>query len=129
AIFSRRLLAGKPVTIYGQKRAGDGGGVRDYVYVGDVADAVLLALDRSDLKDRIYNVGTGQARNTRDVLDAIAGAAGVTPTVEEAPPRVGDLEVSLLDAARLEKHGWRPRVGFAEGIGHTVAWFRATSTG
>jgi UDP-glucose 4-epimerase len=129
AIFCRRLLAGKPVTIFGQKRAGDDGGVRDYVYVGDVADAVLLGLDGKRLPEKIFNVGTGEPRPTREVLATIARAVGVTPTVEEAPPRAGDLEVSLLDYARIAKHGWRPRVAFAEGIGKTVEWFRATSTG
>jgi UDP-glucose 4-epimerase len=122
AIFARRLLAGEEVTIFARRRAGDDGCVRDYVYVEDVASACALALERG--LEGTYNVGTGEGRTTREVLEALARAAGVEARVALGPPRVGDLEVSCLDPARLVQAGWRPATAFADGIARTVEWFR-----
>ncbi len=124
AIFAERLLAGAPVMVFARRTPGDGGCVRDYVYVEDVARAVLLALDRG-AEGGPFNVGTGERRNTADVLAALARATGASPSVTQAPPRPGDLEESCLDPSRLAALGWRPEVGFDEGIARTIAWFRA----
>ncbi|WP_287369659.1 NAD-dependent epimerase/dehydratase family protein [Oceanithermus sp.] len=122
AIFARRLLAGKPVTVYARREAGDDGGVRDYVYVGDVVAANLMALG-GDLEG-VYNVGSGRGRSTREVLRAVARALGIEPRVEPAGVRPGDLERSVLDPSRLEASGWRAEVAFDEGIRRTVEWFK-----
>ncbi|GAB5602473.1 NAD-dependent epimerase/dehydratase family protein [Thermus sp. FJN-A] len=122
AIFAERVLKGEPVTLYARKTPGDEGCVRDYVYVGDVVEAHNLALKGLE---GVYNVGTGEGHTTREVLEAVAQAAGRTPQVVQAPPRPGDLERSVLSPHKLMAHGWRPRVGFAEGIRRTVEAFRA----
>ncbi len=121
AIFAQRLLAGKPVTVYARREAGDEGGVRDYVYVDDVVSANLMALGSG--LEGVYNVGTGRGRSTREVLQAVARALGVEPQVELADVRPGDLERSVLDPSRLEASGWRAKVTFDEGIRRTVEWF------
>ncbi|WP_117237068.1 NAD-dependent epimerase/dehydratase family protein [Thermus sediminis] len=122
AIFAERVLKGEPVTLYARKTPGDEGCVRDYIYVGDVAEAHALALKGLE---GVYNVGTGEGHTTLEVLEAVAEAAGRTPEVRPAPPRPGDLERSVLSPLRLMAHGWRPRVGFREGIRRTVDHFRA----
>jgi len=121
AIFAERVLKGLPVTLYARKTPGDEGCVRDYVYVGDVAEAHALALFSLE---GIYNVGTGEGHTTREVLMAVAEAAGKAPEVQPAPPRPGDLERSVLSPLKLMAHGWRPKVGFQEGIRLTVDHFR-----
>lgn len=121
AIFAGRVLKGEPVTLYARKTPGDEGCVRDYIYVGDVAEAHRLALFSLE---GVYNVGTGEGRTTLEVLKAVAKAAGRAPEVHPAPPRPGDLERSVLSPAKLMAHGWRPQVGFEEGIRRTVESFR-----
>ncbi len=121
AIFIGRLLKGQPVTLYARRRAGDEGCVRDYVYVGDVVRAHNLAL-RS--LEGVYNVGTGEGRTTLEVLRAVEGALGLRAEVEPAPPRPGDLERSVLSPDKLMAHGFRPEVGFEEGVRLTVEAFR-----
>lgn len=108
AIFAERVLKGLPVTLYARKTPGDEGCVRDYVYVGDVALAHALALISLE---GVYNVGTGEGHTTKEVLMAVAEAAGQTPEVLPAPPRPGDLERSVLSPLKLMAHGWRPKVG------------------
>uniref|UniRef100_A0A831UF87 SDR family oxidoreductase n=1 Tax=Thermus islandicus TaxID=540988 RepID=A0A831UF87_9DEIN len=121
AIFAERVLKGEPVTLYARKTPGDEGCVRDYVYVEDVARAHTLALFALE---GVYNVGTGEGHTTLEVLKAVAEAALKTPEVIHAPPRPGDLERSVLSPLKLMAHGWRPRVGFREGIRLTVEHFR-----
>jgi len=122
AIFARRLIAGKPVRVYARRGKGDSGGVRDYVYVGDVVAANLLALEQG--LEGVYNVAAGAGRSTREVLDAVARALGARPEVEWAGVRPGDLERSVLDPARLRALGWEPVTPFDRGIRKTVEWFK-----
>ncbi len=122
AIFAERVLKGEPVTLYARRTPGDEGCVRDYIFVKDVVRAHNLALKSLE---GVYNVGTGEGHTTQEVLQAVAEAAGKTSAVNPAPPRPGDLERSVLSPAKLLVHGWRPEVGFAEGIRLTVEYFRA----
>jgi len=122
AIFSRRLLEGKPVRVFAREKKGDEGGIRDYIYVGDVVAANIMALE-NDL-DGVFNVGSGQGRSTTEVLKAIASSLGVEPEVEWEGIRPGDLRRSVLDPSRLESEGWVAKTKFAEGIKTTVEWFK-----
>ena len=122
AIFSTRLLKGEPVVLFARSEPGDPGGVRDYIHVDDVVAAHQLALKKGLVG--VYNVGTGEGHTTEEVLRTLAAALGVEPKVRFAPPRPGDLEVSVLDPAKLMGEGWRPRVPFAEGLAETAEWFR-----
>lgn len=123
AIFISRLLRSEPVTLFARQHPGDDGCVRDYVFVGDVVAANLLAVEAN--LDGAFNVGTGVGTTTRQLLSAIESAVGVEADVSAAPPRPGDLERSVVAPERLVTQGWRPAVSLAEGIGRTVEWFRA----
>jgi UDP-glucose 4-epimerase len=119
AIFARALLAGQPTRIFG-----DGGNTRDYVYVGDVAQAFLAATGTSG-NGRRYNIGTGVQTSDRDLHRLAADAAEVPDRPAIAPARLGDLRASALDAGRAAAElGWRPSVPVAEGVRRTVAYFR-----
>lgn len=122
AIFISRLLQGEAVTLFAKQKPGDGGCVRDYVAVADVVRANVLAAERG--LDGCYNVGTGVATTTAQLLKTIEQAVNVRADVHEAPPRLGDLECSVLDSAKLAAHGWQPSVSLAEGIRLTVDSFR-----
>ena len=121
AIFSHSLLAGEPLTIYG-----DGKQTRDYVYVGDVARAFLLAA-RSG-RAGTYNVATGVQTSVLDLVDALERAAGVEVEHRFEPLRPGELLASALDHTRIrDALGWDPEVGLDDGLARTFAWYRASA--
>jgi UDP-glucose 4-epimerase len=112
ALFFGRLLAGRPPEIFG-----DGGHVRDYVYVGDAATATLAA---GDGPAGTYNVGTGIGTTTLQLAGRCVAVAGVDFEPEFAPPRAGDLRRSVVDASRAGRElGWRPEHPLDDGLALT----------
>jgi UDP-glucose 4-epimerase len=122
AIFCGRLHAGAAPTVYG-----DGRQTRDYVYVGDVAAANLLAAD-SDLTGS-YNIGTGVETSVLDLIAAFRGlASDASFEPEHAPPRAGEVLRRCLDASRARAAlGWEPRVDLAAGLRLTLAQVAQTT--
>jgi UDP-glucose 4-epimerase len=109
AIFTDRLRAGEPVTIFG-----DGEQTRDYVYVGDVVGAVLAAVGRDG---SVYNVGTGTETSVNVLFEQCRRVAGVDAEASHAPARPGDVLRSVLDVTRSERElGWRPQTPLAAGL-------------
>jgi UDP-glucose 4-epimerase len=118
AIFCGRLLDGKPCTIYG-----DGGQTRDYVFVGDVARANLLAAERR--VTGAFNVGTGVETDVNRLYASLARAAGSSAPAVHAEARLGEQRRSCVDPAAAGRAlGWRPEVSLDDGLARTLAWFR-----
>ncbi|WP_395726235.1 NAD-dependent epimerase/dehydratase family protein [Nakamurella sp.] len=119
AIFAQRLLAGLPTTLFG-----DGGNTRDYVYVQDVATALLLAAGVTGDRRR-YNIGTGIRTSDRELHTLVARAAGSADEPDFAPARLGDLRDSAIDGSRAAREiGWTPAFDLVTGIAATVESFR-----
>jgi UDP-glucose 4-epimerase len=120
AIFSHCLLHGQAPTVYG-----DGTQTRDYVYVGDVARAFLLAGESG--RPGTYNVGTGTETSVLELLDSLERAAATAADRKFEPLRKGELRASALDSSRIrEELGWEPEVSVDEGLARTFAWYRST---
>jgi UDP-glucose 4-epimerase len=120
AIFTDRLLRGEPCLING-----DGLQTRDYVYVADVADAALLALERSEVTGPV-NIGTGVETSVVTLFEHLRRAAGGHGEARHGPARPGEQRRSLLDPSRARRVlGWAPRVTLDEGLRRTVASVRA----
>lgn len=119
AIFSENLLHGNPTKIFG-----GGTNTRDYVYVGDVARAFVLAAgERGD--GMRFNIGTAIETSDRELHSLVARHAGAPDTPENFPPRLGDVPRSALSYRRAkEVLGWEPSVALDEGVGRTVDYFR-----
>jgi UDP-glucose 4-epimerase len=115
AIFSHRLLAGEPLTLFG-----DGTPTRDYVHVDDVVRAFVAATGTAGT----FNVGTGVETATRTLLEHLQAAAGTAVEPRLAPLRPGELQRSCLDASRAERAvGWRAEVDVAAGLAATFRSF------
>lgn len=121
AIFTERLLAGQPVQVNARRALGDGGCVRDYVYVDDVVRTNVRAM-LGEIAEPVVNVASGVPTTTRELLDAIEAASGVKVEVRQGERRVGDVERSLLEPSVDAMGSITP---LADGIAKTVAWFRS----
>ena len=114
AIFLGSWRRKEPLTIFG-----DGTAQRDYVYVSDICDAVLAALESG--ATGVYNIGTGVATSVNDIVGAMTAALGPAPGVRHAPPREGEIQRSCLDVSKAARDGlWRPRTDLREGIEKTA---------
>ena len=112
AIFFGKLKAGEPPKIYG-----DGRQTRDYVYAGDVARATLAAAGRDG---GVFNVGTSQETSVLELYELCRRVAGSELEAEPAPPRLGELQRSVLDVSRAQRElGWQAEVSLEEGLGRT----------
>ncbi|MCB0346931.1 MAG: GDP-mannose 4,6-dehydratase [Bdellovibrionales bacterium] len=123
AIFSERLIAGEALTVFG-----DGMQTRDFVFVGDVVNAVLSAADSADKPGfRVFNVGTGVETSVMDVVAGMRTAwkamdkADDGIVVEHAPERQGEQRRSVIDHSKLTSElGWRPKVNLESGLEKTL---------
>ncbi len=118
AIFLARMLAGEECTI-----DGDGEQMKDYVYVGDLARANVLALALGD--GLAINIGTGEGTSVNTIFGELRRVTGSTIAARHGPPRPGDVRKIWLDsrlAARVL--GWKPEVALGAGLEQTAASFR-----
>jgi UDP-glucose 4-epimerase len=122
AAFCLALLEGRRPRI-----DGDGSQSRDFTYVTDVVDGVLLAADSDLTGCHVINLACGGSHTVSELLAVLARHAGVDAAPVHGPSRNGDVKHSLADVtAAREKLGYRPRVGFAEGLALTFDWYRRT---
>jgi len=122
AIFTGRIIRGESIRV-----DWDGEQRKDYVFVGDVARANVIALTQG--KDYIFNIGTGIGTSVNALHAAIASAVGRDVEVVPAPKRPGDVRTCIfaIDKAR-ERLGWEPATALADGIGKTAAYFKSAAT-
>jgi UDP-glucose 4-epimerase len=117
-VFLHRTLQQQNIEIWG-----DGAVTRDFIYVGDVADAVYLATVKP--VSGVYNVGTGTGLSLQDLLDEIAKVVGHQPSVDWLPSRSFDVPRIVLDAKKLKTAtNWDFRIRLEEGIAITAEWLR-----
>jgi UDP-glucose 4-epimerase len=118
SIFVQRMLKGEQPVING-----DGRQTRDYVYVGDVARANLLALSTEG--SDVFNVGTGLETDVNTLFHALQKVLGTTLDEHHGPAKKGEQQRSVLNAARIRNTlGWKPSVNIAEGLSRTVEYFK-----
>lgn len=121
-IFIRRLLDGKPVTVFG-----DGGQTRDLIHVRDVVRANLIAAEHPNAPAQVFNVCTGQETRLLDLLDVLYRLFPDAPPPVFAAPRAGDIYRSVGSPEfTAQTIGFRAQVSLAEGLAETVEWMRNT---
>ncbi|MCC6501672.1 MAG: NAD-dependent epimerase/dehydratase family protein [Deltaproteobacteria bacterium] len=127
ALFMDRLISGKGCTVYRYPEEARGM-TRDYCFVGDVARANVLAVEKGS--GGAFNIGTEVATHTLDLYKAIHEAVASrvdmlkgleNPEIGDARP--GDLKRSCLNYAKAKKElGWEPKAGLKEGLAKTLDW-------
>lgn len=110
---------GKPITIFG-----DGNNTRDFVFVQDVARAIMSVLqDKPGFK--VFNVGTGLATSILQLAESVKKVAKSSSEIKLLAPLKGDIIHSRSSAALLEKTTkWKPNMKLEQGLAITQEWFR-----
>jgi UDP-glucose 4-epimerase len=118
AIFTRRLLSGEKARING-----DGKQTRDFVYVGDVAEANARVLASDAVGS--FNVGTGIETDITTIFQVLKRLTGSNQPEEHGQPLPGEQRRSVVDARKIEKLlGWKPKTALDAGLDATVRYFR-----
>ena len=120
--FFQRLSEGKPCFVMDTRR--------DFVYVSDLLEVVLAALNGTG--EGVYHVSSGSDVSIKDLFDAVVEAMGVEleDEVEVRPRPEEDAPSILLDPSRTEKDfGWRAKVPLADGVAEAIAWYREHGVG
>lgn len=122
AIFSNKLLRGESPTIYGLGKM-----VRDYVYVEDAVEAVVLAMAKGE--NKTLNIGTGTGTSVNQLFSNIKGLTGFQGKPTYEPKRPGELNKNVLNSERAKQIlDWTPKVNLMEGLKRTVEWFKVKSS-
>ncbi len=142
AIFCGRILRGQQLIVYG-----DGEQTRDYVYVGDVARANVLALRHLTQRNEsiesvesgarmgsrlnnVFNIGTGIETSVNALAAILLRAADASSPVVHQPCRPGEQARSAIAPTKAAHIlGWKPLISLAEGLHRTLAWFRGSEAG
>jgi nucleoside-diphosphate-sugar epimerase len=120
--FIKRVVAGKPPTIFG-----DGEQTRDFVFVGDVAKAFELAAERKEADGQVINIASGSKTSVNRLVQDICGLAGMDLEPVHEEPRPGDIRHSVASVERAkELLGWEATTPLSEGLKATMDWFKAS---
>jgi len=115
-----RALAGETIDIWG-----DGSVVRDYIFVDDVIDALLAAMDDGG-EERIFNIGSGQGRSLLEIVDAIERLMKIELKLDWMPARPVDVPKSVLAIERAQTVlKWTPHTHFEKGLERTIDWWKS----
>ena len=122
SIFSDCLLARRSPTIFGT-----GEQSRDFTYVDDIVQALLLAAESPNAPGKVFNCGTGRRVSLNEVWETMQRIEGVDLPANYGPERAGDVQHSEADISRARAElGFEPKVLLEEGLRRTLAWIRAS---
>ncbi|CAG0963974.1 dTDP-glucose 4,6-dehydratase [Myxococcaceae bacterium] len=135
-LMTLNAIEGKPLPIYG-----DGANVRDWLYVEDHCEGILLVLERGRVGEK-YNIGGGNERTNLEIVDRLCEALEELLPADENPALRGQGKASYsdlkrfvadrpghdrryaIDAKKIRRElGWSPRHDFESGLARTVAWY------
>jgi UDP-glucose 4-epimerase len=118
AIFAKKMLEGDTPTING-----DGKQTRDYVFVGDVVRANVLALNSKG--SNIFNIGTGIETDVNQLFQTLREWLNPACQEHHGPAKQGEQMRSVISSAKIGKElGWVPQIGLSEGLRQTAEYFK-----
>jgi UDP-glucose 4-epimerase len=123
ANFIRRALVGDALEIYG-----DGTQTRDFIYIDDLIDAVLLAAVTPEIGGEAFQIASNHETTVGEMAAKLvavltdAGVAGIK--LINADTRLGDVKRNFADTSKAKQHlGWQPKVNLDDGLSKTVTYF------
>lgn len=121
-IFARKMLMGEQPIINGNGRQ-----TRDFIYVDDVVEANVAALNKA--AHGVYNVGTGKETTINELFGLLAGLITASCREVHGPAKKGEQLSSSLDSTRIHRAlDWEPKVPLKEGLARTVEFYRRTES-
>ena len=130
-LFTEAILAGKPIKLFN-----DGEISRDFTYIDDIVDGVVLALDQAPPDDgrekpggscaphRLYNIGNNRSEPLRNLVSVIEKATGRKARIELGPMQPGDVKDTFADISAIENDlGYKPSTSLEAGIPKFVEWY------
>ena len=121
--FTRKILAGEPIEVFGEGRLR-----RDFTYVDDIVDGIVGVLDRPPARgeNRILNIGNDRPEELTTFIALLEQALGREAVRVMRPMQPGDVTATWADLSRIRAlTGYSPKVALAEGLPRFVAWYRA----
>jgi len=119
-IFITRMLQGLRPVIFG-----DGQQSRDFIFVGNVVRANLLAAEAEGFRGEVFNIGSATRVTINDLAEKINSFLNFSLKPVYAEARVGDIKESYADISRAEKYlGFKPEIDFLQGLKLTIDWYK-----
>jgi UDP-glucose 4-epimerase len=123
AKFLRRILAGEPLTIYG-----DGNQTRDFIYIEDLAQAILLALEKTGIGGEVFQIATHKEHTVLEVAETLNRIAekelGIKSDIVFEDERKGEVRRNYSDISKARKMlGFEPKFDLETGLERTFLWF------
>jgi UDP-glucose 4-epimerase len=110
--FMDRIRNNLPLTIFG-----DGSQTRDFVYVKDITNSIVLALENKSANGEIFNIGTGKAVTIEELANTMLSLTEVELDILKAPERQGDIKQSYADITKAKRLiGYNPQFPLREGL-------------
>ncbi|WP_165073339.1 NAD-dependent epimerase/dehydratase family protein [Paludisphaera rhizosphaerae] len=106
---------------------GTGKPVREFIYVEDCAEAILLAAEHYSDVATPLNIGTGVGTSIKELAEAVHAASGFRGKLTWSVDKPDGAAFKVLDISRMKSalEGWSAPTGLADGLGKTIAWYRA----
>jgi UDP-glucose 4-epimerase len=122
AKFISRALRGLPMEIFG-----DGGQTRDFIYIDDLVDAVMLAASRPEIGGETFQIASGFETTVTELADKLAKAlrkGGIDASLSNSSPRLGDVRRNFADTRKAQTRlGWKSTMSLDDGLDTTVRYF------
>ena len=124
AKFIRQAMAGETLEIFG-----DGDQTRDYIYIDDLIEALVLASSKDDIGGEIFQIATSSETTLNELvaqlIDALNEAGLPTPAVRKTEKRLGDVMRNFSDTSKAMRYlGWQSKTGLAQGLRQTISYFK-----
>lgn len=118
-LFSRRIVEGKEIPVYG-----DGSSRRDYTYIDDIVAGILSALE-ADLEFEVFNLGGAHSISLLNLINLLGEKLGRRPVLRLLPFQTGDVVATLADVSKAQKLlDYRPATVLSRGLEAFIDWFR-----
>ena len=125
SIFSNLILGGQPINVFE-----DGAESRDFIFVDDVVEATVLAIERNEAAGEVFNVGTGEPINVLTVANTLVKMLmGSSPVTVTGNFRIGDIRHNYADIKKIQRLlGFSPAYSFDSGLAEFCNWARSVGT-